>query len=181
MTLSQPTATATATPAAPAALYPTLPQRLFGDDGLQFRDLLDLVNPLQHIPLLGNLYRRMTGDVLDPAIRVAGGALFGGPIGAGLAAAALAFKAWTAAPDAAVAPPAATDLARPPTRYEARGGWLVAATRQIAMAPEDRMAETRPAHDGNIAKRRGGWLAQAAYAMADARAAAPRGRIDTST
>ena len=70
----------------------SLPLKLFGEDGLTFGDIFDLVNPLHHVPLLGNLYRRITGDVIDPAIRVAGGALFGGPIGAGFAVASVAVK-----------------------------------------------------------------------------------------
>lgn len=156
---------------------PTLYRRLFGTDGFQFRDVLDLVNPLQHIPLVGNLYRRMSGDVLDPAIRVAGGALFGGAIGAGLAAVALAFKAWTGS---ASVEPAAVATA-PRARYEARGGWMAATTRRVAVLPQVELAHAPPVHDGNVAKRRGGWLVQAAYAMADARDSARHGRIDTSS
>lgn len=55
--------------------------RPFGDDGLTFGDLIDVVNPLQHLPVVGNVYRWLTGDDLSPAARVAGGALYGGPIG----------------------------------------------------------------------------------------------------
>ncbi len=54
----------------------------FGSDGLTFRDLLDIVNPLQHIPVVSTIYRKLTGDTIDPAARVAGGTLFGGFIGA---------------------------------------------------------------------------------------------------
>ena len=53
----------------------------FGEDGFSFFDLLDIVNPLQHIPIVSNIYRRITGDTIDPLPRVAGGALFGGAIG----------------------------------------------------------------------------------------------------
>lgn len=56
--------------------------RLFGADGFNFLDLLDVINPLQHIPFVSTLYRALTGDTIAPASRVAGGALFGGPIGA---------------------------------------------------------------------------------------------------
>ena len=62
---------------------PALP--LFGEDGLTFWDLLDVINPLQHIPVVSTIYRAITGDEIDPGARVAGGALFGGPIGAGTA------------------------------------------------------------------------------------------------
>lgn len=44
-------------------------------------DLLDLINPLQHIPVVSTLYRALTGDEIAAPARVAGGALFGGPIG----------------------------------------------------------------------------------------------------
>lgn len=53
----------------------------FGDDGLTFGDLIDIINPLQHIPIISSFYRKLTGDTIDPAARIAGGALFGGPIG----------------------------------------------------------------------------------------------------
>jgi hypothetical protein len=57
----------------------------FGEDGLTFGDLLDIINPLQHIPIVSTIYRAITGDEISPGSRLAGGALFGGPIGAGLA------------------------------------------------------------------------------------------------
>lgn len=58
---------------------------LFGKDGLTFGDVLDVINPLQHIPVVSHLYREITGDEISPAARVAGGALFGGPIGLAVA------------------------------------------------------------------------------------------------
>jgi hypothetical protein len=54
---------------------------LFGDDGFTFGDFLDIINPLQHIPIVNTVYRAMTGDKIDPGARIAGGGLFGGPIG----------------------------------------------------------------------------------------------------
>lgn len=53
-------------------------ERLFGADGIGFRDLLDIVNPLQHLPVVGTLYRAVTGDALSPGSRILGGTLFGG-------------------------------------------------------------------------------------------------------
>ncbi|MBT3237579.1 MAG: hypothetical protein HOK06_02700 [Rhodospirillaceae bacterium] len=53
----------------------------FGADGFTFLDFLDIINPLQHIPVVGSLYRDMTGDEIDPASRVIGSTLFGGPVG----------------------------------------------------------------------------------------------------
>lgn len=55
--------------------------KAFGDDGLTFWDLVDVVNPLQHIPVVSTLYRDLTDDTLDPAPRIMGGTLFMGPIG----------------------------------------------------------------------------------------------------
>jgi hypothetical protein len=54
----------------------------FGEDGFTFADFIDIINPLQHIPVVATIYRAMTGDDIDPGSRVAGGALFGGPVGA---------------------------------------------------------------------------------------------------
>lgn len=48
---------------------------------LSFADLIDTVNPLQHIPLVSSLYRDLTGDQISAQARMAGGALYGGPIG----------------------------------------------------------------------------------------------------
>lgn len=53
----------------------------FGEDGFSFWDFVDMVNPLQHIPLVATAYREITGDEIDPGARLAGGTLFGGPIG----------------------------------------------------------------------------------------------------
>lgn len=47
-----------------------------------FLDILDIVNPLHHIPIIGSIYRHFTGDEIKGPARIAGGALFGGPIGA---------------------------------------------------------------------------------------------------
>ncbi|MEQ8229036.1 MAG: hypothetical protein RIA64_13200 [Rhodospirillales bacterium] len=55
--------------------------KAFGDDGMTFLDLVDVVNPLQHIPVVSTLYRDLTGDTLDPAPRIMGSTLFMGPIG----------------------------------------------------------------------------------------------------
>lgn len=54
---------------------------LFGDDGFSFADLIDVVNPLQHIPFVSTYYREMSGDEIAAAPRVMGSTLFFGPIG----------------------------------------------------------------------------------------------------
>jgi len=47
-----------------------------------FGDLIDMVNPLQHIPLISNIYRHLTGDTIKPVSQVIGSAIYGGPLGA---------------------------------------------------------------------------------------------------
>lgn len=51
------------------------------DDSFGFRDLLDMVNPLQHIPIISSVYREISGDQIRPAARLIGGGLFGGIAG----------------------------------------------------------------------------------------------------
>ncbi|MTI45891.1 hypothetical protein JM93_00476 [Roseibium hamelinense] len=52
-----------------------------------FGDFLDVINPLQHIPVVSNVYRAVTNDQISDSARYAGHALygmaFGGPIGLG--------------------------------------------------------------------------------------------------
>ncbi|NIZ00722.1 hypothetical protein [Thalassospira lucentensis] len=54
---------------------------MFGKDGFEFSDVLDVINPLQHIPGVGMLYRSLTGDEIGNGARVVGGGLFGGVFG----------------------------------------------------------------------------------------------------
>jgi hypothetical protein len=51
-------------------------------DGPSFEDLLDVINPLQHIPVVSSIYRAITGDQIGMASRTIGGFLFGGQVGA---------------------------------------------------------------------------------------------------
>jgi|GEM_PF-1487528 hypothetical protein len=46
-----------------------------------FGDVLDMVNPLQHIPVVSQYYRDWTGDDMGYISQVAGGALWGGSLG----------------------------------------------------------------------------------------------------
>jgi hypothetical protein len=68
---------------------------LFGDDGLTFKDALDVVNPLQQLPIVGDIYRAVSGDGISTFSRLAGGALLGGPAGLLAAAAGSLFEAIT--------------------------------------------------------------------------------------
>lgn len=49
---------------------------------MTFSDIVDMVNPLQHIPLVSNVYREITGDEIKPISRIIGGGVFGGAAGA---------------------------------------------------------------------------------------------------
>lgn len=48
---------------------------------LRFGDLVDLLNPLQHIPIASSLYRTVTGDEISPAARILGAMIYTGPLG----------------------------------------------------------------------------------------------------
>ncbi|MBC7953278.1 MAG: hypothetical protein H7Z12_15835 [Rhodospirillaceae bacterium] len=56
------------------------------EDEPSFWDVLDVINPLQHIPIVNDIYRDLTGDKIGVGARLAGGTLFGGPIGLAAAA-----------------------------------------------------------------------------------------------
>ena len=160
----------------------------FGDDGLTFCDVIDLINPLHHLPVVGNIYRKITGDVIAPALRIAGGALFGGPLGAAFVAASVILK--EAVEIAGETIRGATPEPMPLER--GRGGWMVAETRRgnptapMALAAALERPIT-PSPDLQVAipdrphqpQRRGGWMAAAAYTMADANLQQAAPAIDT--
>ena len=52
------------------------------DGDFSFWDFIDIINPLQHIPLVSTAYRAITGDEIKAPARILGGAVFGGPLGA---------------------------------------------------------------------------------------------------
>jgi hypothetical protein len=61
---------------------------LWDKKDFSFEDVLDLINPLQHIPLISSMYRESTGDTIGAVPRVLGDALFGGGlVGAAIGAA----------------------------------------------------------------------------------------------
>jgi hypothetical protein len=47
------------------------------DGDFSFDDFLDIINPLQHLPIVATFYRNWTGDQIGMAPRVIGGALWG--------------------------------------------------------------------------------------------------------
>jgi len=60
-----------------------------------FHHLLDVVNPLQHLPVIGTIYRAITGERLDAVEKIAGDTLYGGLWGAVTSIADVAFESLT--------------------------------------------------------------------------------------
>jgi hypothetical protein len=77
----------------PSAARPAQAGKTAG--GFSFADLLDVVNPLQHLPVIGTLYRAITGDGIGTLERIAGDGLYGGLMGAVSAVADTMFEAVT--------------------------------------------------------------------------------------
>lgn len=65
------------------------------DDGLSFADFIDIINPLQHIPVVSSIYRAITNDDISPIARFVGSSLYLGPIGAASALANIAVEEAT--------------------------------------------------------------------------------------
>ena len=65
------------------------------DDEGFFGHLLDVVNPLQHLPIIGTIYRAITGDKMGSFEKIAGDTLYGGMWGAISSIADVAFEAIT--------------------------------------------------------------------------------------
>ena len=60
-----------------------------------FHHLLDVINPLQHLPVIGTIYRAITGERLDAVEKIAGDTLYGGLWGAVTSIADVAFEGLT--------------------------------------------------------------------------------------
>ncbi len=60
-----------------------------------FHHLLEVINPLQHLPVVGTLYRAITGEHIGPVEKVMGDTLYGGLWGAASSVADLAFEGVT--------------------------------------------------------------------------------------
>jgi hypothetical protein len=65
------------------------------DGGGFFHHLLDVINPLQHLPVIGTIYRAITGEHIGPVEKVMGDALYGGIWGAASSFADVAFEGLT--------------------------------------------------------------------------------------
>jgi hypothetical protein len=71
------TATENITVTAPA---PTK-SHLWDGSSFGFTDILGALNPLQHLPIIGTIYRAVTGDTIGNVARVVGDGLYGGLLG----------------------------------------------------------------------------------------------------
>ncbi|HET7084184.1 MAG TPA: hypothetical protein VFI23_05395 [Rhizomicrobium sp.] len=60
-----------------------------------FHHLLDVINPLQHLPIIGTIYRAITGEHIGPVEKIAGDTLYGGIWGAVSSIADVAFEGIT--------------------------------------------------------------------------------------
>lgn len=65
------------------------------EDESFFDHVLDVVNPLQHLPIIGTIYRALTGDKMGPVEKIAGDTLYGGMWGAIASIADVAFESIT--------------------------------------------------------------------------------------
>ncbi len=52
------------------------------NEEFKFADLIDMINPLHHIPVIGHIYREISEDEIKPIGQIIGGGIFGGPLGA---------------------------------------------------------------------------------------------------
>ncbi|MBA2587060.1 MAG: hypothetical protein H0U98_00375 [Alphaproteobacteria bacterium] len=60
-----------------------------------FHHILDVINPLQHLPVIGSIYRAITGEHIGPVEKIAGDTLYGGLWGAMSSIADVAFEGIT--------------------------------------------------------------------------------------
>jgi hypothetical protein len=83
-------AATSALPALPTRVAPALeeertaaasPMDAQAQQNPKFSDVVAILNPLQNLPIVGTIYRKLTDDVPHPAARAIGGLLWGGPMG----------------------------------------------------------------------------------------------------
>lgn len=77
-------AAATAPSASPPPQSASSGPPLWSHGSFGFKDLLDIINPLQHLPIIGSIYRYLTGDEPSGGARIVGDTIYGGPIGFGV-------------------------------------------------------------------------------------------------
>ncbi|HZB92702.1 MAG TPA: hypothetical protein VE397_14740, partial [Stellaceae bacterium] len=74
---------------------PAATSHAWKDGSFSFHDVLDTLNPLQHLPVVSSLYRWITGDEPGNVASIVGDGIYGGPIGFGVGLLSAAFKAET--------------------------------------------------------------------------------------
>jgi len=126
------------------------------DEGFTFDDFLDIINPLQHIPIVSTIYRKLTGDTIKPFERLAGDTLYGGMWGAVSSAANIAFEQITGKDfgDTALALVLGDDKAQPTAVADASPAQQVAtaAPRKLsALASTGQTSGLDPARDATLA------------------------------
>lgn len=104
------------------------------DEGF-FHHLLDVVNPLQHLPVIGTIYRAITGEHIGPVEKIAGDTLYGGLWGGVSAAADVAFEGITG-----------KDMEDTVMGWLGIGGNSAVASQKVA-APNIAMAQLTPSAD----------------------------------
>ena len=60
---------------------PDKPSGYWQSGSFSFGDFIDMINPLQHLPVISTIYRKLTGDEMGDAPRMIGGAVFGAVLG----------------------------------------------------------------------------------------------------
>jgi len=78
----------------PAAASASAPVSKADSEGF-FGHILDIINPLQHLPVVGTVYRAITGDHIGAFEKIAGDTLYGGLWGAVTSVADVAFEGLT--------------------------------------------------------------------------------------
>ncbi len=70
----------------PTALVPNAAPGAFSSPQALLSNIVDVINPLQHIPFVSQVYRAATGDTISTGAQILGGGLFGGVAGAAVSA-----------------------------------------------------------------------------------------------
>jgi hypothetical protein len=95
VTQSDPLPGALKAPNLPQPQAAATPASKSSDWDFSFHNLLSIINPLQHLPVIGTLYRAITGDSIGTPEKIAGDTLYGGLWGAVASIADTAFEALT--------------------------------------------------------------------------------------
>ena len=89
----------TVTPDIPAdfSLTDSVMDYSFGEDGVGITDAFDTFNVLNHVPVVSALYQDETGTQINAVAKLAGGYMYGGPLGLTLSAVDLGVEALSGA------------------------------------------------------------------------------------